>query len=42
MNSEIESKNAKDESLKKDFRVGQYVYVAIYVLLIICLVVFFG
>ena len=42
MNSEIESKNAKDESLKKDFRVGQYVYLSIYVLLIICLVVFFG
>ena len=35
-------KKIKDETLKKDFRVGQYIYVAIYVLLIICLVVFFG
>ncbi len=42
MNSEIESKNNKNETLKKDFRIGQYIYVAIYAFLIICLIVFFG
>ena len=42
MNSEIESKNNKNETLKKDFRIGQYIYVTIYAFLIICLIVFFG
>ena len=42
MNSEIDSKNNKDETLKKDFKIGQYVYIAIYALLVISLVVFFG
>ncbi len=39
MNSENESKTSKDENLKKDFKIGQYVYVAIYVFLVICLIV---
>ena len=39
MNSENESKSNKDENLKKDFKIGQYVYVAIYVFLVICLIV---
>ena len=42
MTSEIDSKNNKDETLKKDFKVGQYVYITIYALLVISLVVFFG
>ena len=42
MNSEIESKNNKNKTLKKDFRIGQYIYVAIYAFLIICLIIFFG
>ena len=42
MASEIDSKNNKDETLKKDFKVGQYVYITIYALLVISLVVFFG
>ena len=42
MNSEIDSKNNKDETLKKDFKIGQYVYITIYALLVISLVVFFG
>ena len=32
----------KDEALKKDFKIGQYVYVSIYILLVICLIVFFS
>ena len=39
MNSENESKSNKDENLKQDFKIGQYVYVAIYVFLVICLIV---
>ena len=27
----IDKKNDKDEALKKDFRTGQYIYIAIYV-----------
>ena len=42
MTSEIDSKNNKDETLKKDFKIGQYVYITIYALLVISLVVFFG
>ena len=42
MNSEIDSKNNKDETLKKDFKIGQFVYITIYALLVISLVVFFG
>ena len=42
MNTEIDSKNNKDETLKKDFKIGQYVYITIYALLVISLVVFFG
>ena len=42
MTSEIDSKNNKDETLKKDFKVGQYVYITIYALLVISLAVFFG
>ncbi len=42
MASEIDSKNNKDETLKKDFKIGQYVYITIYALLVISLVVFFG
>ena len=40
MNSEIESKKDKDEALKKDFKIGQYVYITLYVFLVICLVVY--
>ena len=32
----------KDTKLKKDFKIGQYVYVSIYIVLIICLVVFYA
>ena len=39
MNSENESKSKKDENLKKDFKIGQYVYVAIYAFLVICLII---
>ena len=42
MNTEIDSKNNKNETLKKDFKIGQYVYITIYALLVISLVVFFG
>jgi len=42
MTSEIDSKNNKDETLKKDFKIGQYVYITIYALLVISLIVFFG
>ena len=42
MTSEIDSKNNKDETLKKDFKIGQFVYITIYALLVISLVVFFG
>ena len=42
MTSEIDSKNNKEETLKKDFKIGQYVYIIIYALLVISLVVFFG
>ena len=42
MTSETDSKNNKDETLKKDFKIGQYVYITIYALLVISLVVFFG
>ena len=42
MTSEIDSKNNKDETLKKDFKIGQYVYITVYALLVISLVVFFG
>ena len=31
-----------DTKLKKDFKIGQYVYVSIYIVLIICLVVFYA
>ena len=40
MNSEIDSKREKDEALKKDFKIGQYIYVTLYVFLVICLVVY--
>ena len=42
MTSEIDPTNNKDETLKKDFKIGQYVYITIYALLVISLVVFFG
>ena len=42
MASEIDPTNNKDETLKKDFKIGQYVYITIYALLVISLVVFFG
>ena len=42
MNTEIDSKNNKNETLKKDFKIGQFVYITIYALLVISLVVFFG
>ncbi len=42
MNTEIDPNSKKDESLKNDFKIGQYVYVAIYALLVICLIVFYG
>ena len=32
----------KDTKLKKDFKIAQYVYVSIYIVLIICLVVFYA
>tara|TARA_Y200000002_G_C22178342_1_gene454060 strand:+ start:36 stop:197 length:162 start_codon:yes stop_codon:yes gene_type:complete len=32
----------KDEALKKDFRTGQYIYAGIYIVLVICLIVFFS
>ena len=32
----------KDTKLKKDFKTAQYVYVSIYIILIICLVVFYA
>tara|TARA_B100001113_G_C20960468_1_gene557206 strand:+ start:153 stop:275 length:123 start_codon:yes stop_codon:yes gene_type:complete len=38
----IEKKNDKDEALKKDFRFGQYVYIAIYVSLVIALIVIYS
>ena len=38
----IDKKNDKDETLKKDFRVGQYVYIAIYVSLVIALIVIYS
>ena len=42
MASGIESKNSRDETLKKDFKFGQYVYITIYALLVISLIVFYG
>ena len=42
MNTEIDPNSKKDESLKNDFKSGQYVYVAIYAFLVICLIVFYG
>jgi len=34
----VDKKHLKDEELKKDFRFGQYVYIAIYVSLVIALI----
>jgi hypothetical protein len=41
-NSNNQNTNQKDEALKRDFRTGQYIYAGIYLLLIICLIVFFS
>lgn len=38
----IDKKNDKDETLKKDFRTGQYIYIAIYVSLVIALIVIYS
>ena len=32
----------KDEALKKDFKIGQYVYIAIYVSLVIALILIYS
>jgi hypothetical protein len=40
--SNNQNTSQKDEALKRDFRTGQYVYVGIYLVLIICLIVFFS
>ena len=34
--------STKDTKLKKDFKIAQYVYVSIYIVLVICLVVFYA
>ncbi|MDA9688777.1 hypothetical protein N9U59_03490 [Gammaproteobacteria bacterium] len=41
-NSNNQNTNQKDEALKRDFRTGQYIYAGIYLLLIVCLIVFFS
>jgi len=38
----IDKKNDKDEVLKKDFRIGQYIYIAIYLSLVIALIVIYS
>ncbi len=38
----IDKKKDKDEALKKDFKIGQYVYIAIYVSLVIALILIYS
>ena len=38
----IDKKNNKDEALKKDFKIGQYVYIAIYISLVIALILIYS
>jgi len=40
-NSNNQNTDQKGEALKKDFRTGQYIYAGIYLILVICLIVFY-
>tara|TARA_B100000965_G_C19494020_1_gene714366 strand:- start:253 stop:384 length:132 start_codon:yes stop_codon:yes gene_type:complete len=40
--SEREDINEKDKILKKDFKIGQYIYIVIYVALVISLIVIYS
>ena len=41
MNIKSNSSEEKDKTLKRDFKIAQYVYVGLYITLIICLFIFF-
>tara|TARA_X000000368_G_C22828752_1_gene622379 strand:- start:231 stop:359 length:129 start_codon:yes stop_codon:yes gene_type:complete len=38
MSSEKEDMNKQDENLKKDFKIAQYIYIALYLALVISLI----
>ena len=41
-NPNINNAEKKNKALKKDFKIGQFVYIGIYAFLVFCLIFFFG